>query len=539
MSHLDDSCRQLGSAIPNATGQAAGGDVGRAPRVRAWLPAIVIVAGIGYSLFLLSHVRDEVFYSGDGGLKALLVKQFSDGRVSDALDLPAEPWVKDLWDEGLYPFGPPFVYDLARGRVVAFPLLFVLLTTPFYQLLGVVGLYVVPVVSLWLLWLRLGSVARRLGVPPGVTAAALGVLVFATPLTLYGAMFWEHTLGVLLTFCGVDFLLTTAWSKRPMVVALAWGALAGLSVWVRSELICLVGALAALGAVRAIRDRERRAGWFVLGLTLAVGTLWGINTLLYGHPFGMHGFQVVGETVASLGERGYWPLLVGLAIHMPVVVFAPLFLLRALQIEDPGEGGRVRRLVFLAAFFFLAAPWVIPNMGGKQWGPRYLLVLAPLACLLGALLLAAALRTRRGPERYGTIAVFVAALLFGGYVNTYAGSLNLAQDYRLRVRPALDFLRQSDQQFVAVRRQWIVQELEAALERKTFFWVRDDRQFEALSIRLHEHGCSSFLLIAEADERPPAQVVFDSPASPLAGITITPLGPHGAYYFYGVEALAR
>ena len=151
----------------------------------ARLPCLVIVLGVILSLYLLYHVRDEVFFSGDGGVKALLVKQYCRGEFSDALKLTSETWVEQTWRKGLYPFGPPFVYDLPRGHVVAFPLLFPIISTPFYALLGFRGLYVIPTLSLWILWIRFVSVARHLNLSPRIIAVSLTLLVDDDALTLH------------------------------------------------------------------------------------------------------------------------------------------------------------------------------------------------------------------------------------------------------------------------------------------------------------------------------------------------------------------
>ena len=47
----------------------------------------------------------------------------------------------------------------------------------------------------------------RLGLAPLATAIALATLLFGTPLPLYGAMVWEHTVAVALGFLGVVLLL--------------------------------------------------------------------------------------------------------------------------------------------------------------------------------------------------------------------------------------------------------------------------------------------------------------------------------------------
>lgn len=76
------------------------------------LPWAVILAGILFTLYLQWLIKDETFFSGDGGLKFVLTKQLSLGNFRFDLDLPAVTWVRNLWESGLYPLGTeePFTY---------------------------------------------------------------------------------------------------------------------------------------------------------------------------------------------------------------------------------------------------------------------------------------------------------------------------------------------------------------------------------------------------------------------------------------------
>ena len=90
---------------------------------------------------------------------------------------------------------------------MAFAQVFPLLNAPLFGLLGFRGLYLIPLAALWLLWLRFFAVGRRLGLGPWGLALGLAGLVLASPLTLYSAMFWGHTLAVLIGFTGVSLAL--------------------------------------------------------------------------------------------------------------------------------------------------------------------------------------------------------------------------------------------------------------------------------------------------------------------------------------------
>ncbi|MDY7013071.1 MAG: hypothetical protein SVX43_05625, partial [Cyanobacteriota bacterium] len=63
-----------------------------------------ILAGILYSLYLCWQVPKDVFFNGDGALKALLAQQISRGQMRFDLVESSESWVHQLWQKGLYPY---------------------------------------------------------------------------------------------------------------------------------------------------------------------------------------------------------------------------------------------------------------------------------------------------------------------------------------------------------------------------------------------------------------------------------------------------
>src|SRR4029453_5039003 len=89
-------------------------------------------------------------------------------------------------------------------------------------------------------------------------ALALATLVFATPLTFYGATFWEHTPATLLLFAGAVIVALPPCAPR-RVVLIAAGAGIGAAPWLGAGAWCLGVALAVLAALRCVHERE--PGW--------------------------------------------------------------------------------------------------------------------------------------------------------------------------------------------------------------------------------------------------------------------------------------
>ena len=118
-----------------------------------------------------------------------------------------------------------------------------------------------------------------------------------------------------------------------------------------------------------------------------------------------------------------------------------------------------------------------------------MLILMPIISLLAALMLNSTLKISKAGWRYAGNTLFLLLLILGVYRNTYLGTINLRDDYRERVLPALDLVQQHESRVVAVAHQWISQELEAAFEQKTFFRVQDRDDLAMLGTALLDQEC--------------------------------------------------
>src|SRR5262245_23695680 len=217
-----------------ATPRPAGAS--RPPRaLPLFVMGLILAARVAFTLQLVLEIPEGVFYSPDGGLKFDLARRMfhEGGAFRGELEAAVSPWAKELWANGLSPFVPPLAYERAGKSFAAFPVFFPAMTAPWYEILGFRGLYVVPLFSAWALWALFAWAGPRAGLSRTATAIALAGIVFASPLTLYGAMYWEHTASVLLAFAGlILFVSRPSPSLRGGLVA---GALLGLSGWLRPE----------------------------------------------------------------------------------------------------------------------------------------------------------------------------------------------------------------------------------------------------------------------------------------------------------------
>jgi hypothetical protein len=477
-----------------------------AARLRA-LPVATLLASVTFSILVASTAREGVFYSGDGGVKFAIARQFSRGELHADLRLPAEPWVAELWAQGLYPLEPPFAYEIGGRRYVKDPIFFPLVTSPLLAFLGWPGLYVLPVVSLWALWIAFLLLARRLGVGPVTTSLALAAIAFASPLTLYGAMYWEHTLAVALAFGGIALLATDdgarAWRS------LAAGALVALSAWIRSEhyLLVLVLALLAL-ASRLLGLGLRRAPVLLAGLAVPMAALTAVNLALYGHPLGAHAFQVtepLGATARVTNAAATASSLLRLLLwYFPLAIPGiALAIATAVRREPDGQrsSSAARLLAWTSILYVALLPAILPRPetggdGGKQWGPRFLLVAVPMLCALAGV---SAPRLAALPSRalrWTAAAVIAVTLAAGAYRNAWVGTRALDHDYAGRMRPLLEFLRADPARVVAVSEQFAAQEMIALAGDRRFFFAKSPEDLQRLAAAALHNGQDRFLLLS-------------------------------------------
>ncbi|MDY7014087.1 MAG: polyprenol monophosphomannose synthase, partial [Cyanobacteriota bacterium] len=586
--------------------------------------------GILYSLYLCWQVPKDVFFNGDGALKALLAQQISRGQMRFDLVESSESWVHQLWQKGLYPYKEPFVFRLNQQYYISFPFPFSLLTSLFYRLLGYRGFYFVPLVSTWVVWLGFYFVGRALQLSSWGISLGLFLLVFASPLTLYSAMYWEHTLAVALSFVGIAlaFLTPENWMGGGVGVILG-GFLVGSSIWFRSELLSMVatlGLLTVLGlflepssVIQSLSDRsawsllngsaglvENKELLFCAGMVLAVGFFWSCNKLVYGRFLGIHSLLILNEFswrqrlkeaiesfkqlntsyfqyfpaaffpavyllaffwqkgVGSWGSQWVVPALFVLLLLLAglIVVFKGISSLKVLikknwillvgaigwsyfllanEIQISPQMGIV---YLLHAFYVIGVSCLVdfaPGeeiVGGKQWGPRYLLVLMPFTTLLAIEQLQLLWSLSDSILGYSSLGFSLILLGMGCYKNLYRG-FQYFQEAHEGITPAIEALRENPHQIIACSHQYAAQALTFSLRgEKTLLCVEDREEMIKLGMALVEQDRFKKLVYIRYPYRPCRLIEESSHNTYFTHndqkfqINLTQLGQFGKYPIY-------
>jgi hypothetical protein len=452
-----------------------------------------------YLAFLTSHIRDGVFYSADGGVKYMAVKQLSEGHGFKYLYLPQPAWVQSIWQAGFFPLRPPFVYSTPEGYIYVFPPAFQIVNAFFYSRLGYTGLYVMPVLCLVLLWLFTILLLRRCGITPGRIALALFLMAFCSPLTMYGAMYWEHAPATLLLFAGLAFLVRT---PSRVSVAIGLGLVSGLAVWLRPEAIFLNFLYALAGFVLYRRERKTVYIAFMGCLFLAAATFMAFNQVEYGSMLGIHGHQLVDPNDADdrlgMGKSLYTLLMINYKsirnFGFILLVFPIAYRLwRSKGQGDPRQG----LLATIVVVFSLLLPFALPNDGGRQWGVRYFLPLIPIVIVtlfltdkqLGIL-------SRRFSIPGWLVAFVVLIMAYSFYHNTFSGGVrDLGWAYKGRVEPYKERFEKREGNVIVVSDPYMVYELGYLFDRDYFFLAEGDGSLHRLLPLLKANGVHEYTYI--------------------------------------------
>jgi hypothetical protein len=267
--------------------------------------AVLVICLVGFLVSGWLLTRQQEFWSPDSSLRFVQVASFArHGFAGGSVSYPAA----SIDPEGrFFPAGPWFHFARGERQYLAYLPYFPLLTSPLYRALGFPGLLVLPMLAglaaVWATYLVLGRLSPDLAVW-GMLALGLG-----SPLLVYSAVFWDHSLVAAL---GAGALALAAVSlddpggPRSRVLFAA-GALAGLGLWLRNEMYPLAAIIVAAWFVFAPCDRTKTAAALAAGVVAAGTPLWLLNIVLQGQLLGWKGQGLAASRAAdvagAVGER--------------------------------------------------------------------------------------------------------------------------------------------------------------------------------------------------------------------------------------------
>lgn len=299
-----------------------------------------------------------------------------------------------------------------------------------------VALATVPAVA-FLAWVCCELLVTLGAAPTRAVGTAL-LLIIATPLWPYSGFGFNQPLTGLFLWAAV--LAAVAGPERRSMLVTA-GVCAGLAILTRHEMGVAAAIVGAYVALRTRSASARSIAWYCAGL-LPMVAIWGaVNWIRFGNPIesGYLRDPIVGfgHSVLTGGAGLLFSSYSSLFLYAPIVVLS-VPALRALWSRD-----RLAALLFMALFVGCFAVYAsLGNwMGGRSYGPRYLVPLLP------ALVLPLAFWFPRGnARRAGAVVIAVSILVqVPGVLVDYAkvrvdrarAGETMAQDTRWSAMPLL------------------------------------------------------------------------------------------------------
>ena len=205
-----------------------------------WDLAAAVVVLLSYAL-VLSVTPRHVFWSPDEGGKFLYVRsvRWQDGFTYQIpyAGRPLDPEFEFFLPELTYPRPSATPSGTPHVRF-ATPIWFSLISLPGLAAFGITGLYLLPLLSGWLIALISGLLARTFN--PRLAPGAILVVGLATPVFFYSLTFWEHTPATLCALVAVWILVTAQPGRLRTLVAIAPPLL--LAMMLRIEMISVAAA---------------------------------------------------------------------------------------------------------------------------------------------------------------------------------------------------------------------------------------------------------------------------------------------------------
>jgi hypothetical protein len=501
-----------------------------------------------YMIWVMAYPPETFWSLDEGGKYIHLQSILRSGDLSSPLIYPG------LSVDPSLRFVPLLFWSQSGSNIYSWwPVGFQLLALPFYELLGWLGLYVIPVVSGVCVALFSGLLVQRMRAPGRwLPAAAALITGLATPVAFYSTTYWEHTFSVACVLAALLCVVHGWETGRARWVVIA-GMLLALATYLRTDSAAIA---AGVGLVLLILWWR----WAVLlGIAFALtSSLWLIsNWLLMGHPLGRQwipgGVSLSTPLFGGLREAGVWfvpyvlfnapqigafpldswllalaTLLTALALATPWLsrfqmlgwsAYGGLFLVCGWVLLRP-EGYRSVHGLLLIAPHIVFATWLYRTRingrqqlvgslflglsvtyaaayvarswvaaGGLQWGPRYLLAFYPLCVAASITGLAFVWPSLRNVLRYSLLLLYACAVLVG--LGYQVRGTRAAMQTRQYYHQTQQAIQELDTETIVTECPWLTMVMPTLYWSKPVFVIHPGTSFENWVAEARQAGVHS------------------------------------------------
>lgn len=334
-----------------------------------------------FCIVLIKSSKPEISLAYDSRTKSLQTHALVySGFGSEALPYPAK--FIDPKEEFL-PMPANNYTKSGDSTISVFPILLAALATPFYYFAGNQGLPYFNLLGVFVFFWILRKFWKA-------SNTFITLAFFGSYLPILMMEFAEHTMFIAILLASLTFLY-----KRAGFYA---GIFAGLSIWFRHEGIVFAGCILLASWIsegfplfnKKIKWNTSNTFRFGLGFALIFFAFVLFNYFRYSSFLGPRFHANYGESGAGFVHKIQWALgflflnkidetiRIGFFIYMPFALIGSgilLFNFRKISVR--------RKTIVLGALFFLfTIPFLAPNYGFWEWGPRYLSAGIPPATLV-------------------------------------------------------------------------------------------------------------------------------------------------------------
>lgn len=239
-----------------------------------------------------------------------------------------------------------------------------------------VALGTVPAVAL-LAWVSF-QLLLALGATPSKAVGTVLLLIFATPLWPYSGFGFNQPLMALFLWAAVLGAIAGPTRRSTLILS---GLCAGLAILTRHESSVAAAVIAAYVAMRADRQRIRAVAWYGAGLLPMIAVWCAVNWVRFGSPIESGYFR---DPIVGFGQS----MLTGgagllFSPYSSIFLYAPIVLLSGPGLLALWRRDRLAAMLFALLFVTCFAVYAsLGNwMGGRSYGPRYLVPLMPALVL--------------------------------------------------------------------------------------------------------------------------------------------------------------
>lgn len=330
--------------------------------------SILVVSIVFFVLIFFSPSKGVQY--GDFGLMYIQVKDIVESGYSTfAVKYKGEDIDPDY---KYFPYTKPFIGKVGTKHYIDFPPYFPLINSPFYQALGINGLYVFSFFALigtLILFIKIG---RLYALDFSMIHLCIFLYSFGMTATMYNFVFHEYPIAIFLIT--LSFYFSSHFHIKKVSHSLIWfGFFGGLSLFFRLEMIFVILAIGISLIFVSPRDILKLSSLSLIGFILPFLSLLYLNSHIHGHPLGLR-YVLTLTNESSVGVLGRIDIIRdmlfsstrGFFFQSSFVLILPLLLLfkRSLWKQEKF----LLTLIFVGFLFILLTA---PNHGDHR-APRYL-----------------------------------------------------------------------------------------------------------------------------------------------------------------------